>query len=159
MTEFLEKFNRRPVGQEVSKTEYRKIPLEYPYHILLEEIPLKEDGVDIPGFISVEGAPGKDEFEVDYVRGILKFNSQNAGNEVSITYTGIGSLVRAEDINLIQKSINNIEETIEKTYFKTYTYQEILELENKKVGETFFATDTKHFYGWTGTTLIDFGGE
>jgi hypothetical protein len=42
---------------------------------------------------------------------------------------------------------------------KILTYQEILGLPDKKSGEIFFATDTKHFYGWAGNILVDFGGE
>jgi len=42
---------------------------------------------------------------------------------------------------------------------RVMTYEEIVNLEDKEPGEIFFASDTKHFYGWTGTQLIDFGGD
>lgn len=64
--------------------------------------------------------------------------------------------LNADNIMLMLDKIVNGQYRIK---VKTLTYQEILNLANKEAGEIFFATDTKHFYGWTGSMLVDFGGE
>jgi hypothetical protein len=44
------------------------------------------------------------------------------------------------------------------SYVNIYSYDTIVGL-SKSAGTIYFAKDNGHFYGWTGTQLIDFGGD
>ena len=111
-TPFLTKYNKRLVGAELFKTETRTIPSS-PYTIKLEEIPLLDilhsKDVSIPGYTRVLISPDANQFYVNFNRGILTFNSGNTGVIVDISYWGMGTLADADDINLIQTSINTLE--------------------------------------------------
>ena len=89
----------------VSKTEKVKIPSSSPYIVQLEEQPRQDDpssfsGVDkgtdgTGGTVLTEVAtdPQTNQFQVDYDynTGLVKFNENQAGHIIEISYHGIGS--------------------------------------------------------------------
>ncbi len=58
---------------------------------------------EIPG-----GLPAPGQFLVDYTNGVISFNTSQDGNTVSVSYTGLGSEIAAEDINELQEPLNTI---------------------------------------------------
>lgn len=68
--------------------------------------------VSIPGYTEVIGAPGPNEFRVDYRTSNIYFNATNTGASISVTYITTGSPIKAADINSMQTSITTIEGTL-----------------------------------------------
>jgi hypothetical protein len=109
-TSYLTLFNKRPIGNELLYTsEAYQIPsvtspapfTGYPF-IRLREAPLQSFGVTIPGYTEdTLGPPGSFQFTVDYANGFITFNTANIGATVLVTYKGRGSIILAQDINLI----------------------------------------------------------
>lgn len=54
------------------------------------------------------GSPVGGQFVVNYVTGVVSFNSTQNGNVVLVSYTGLGSEIAAEDINEVQDPLNSI---------------------------------------------------
>lgn len=85
------------------------VPEEPPYRIVLSEKPYKAAGVTIPGYTEVDSMPtSAGEFFVDYEYGYIYFHSDNANAGVLVTYYGMGSLVRAVDVNRFAEFLNTI---------------------------------------------------
>ena len=87
-------------------TKAYTIPTTSPYMVSLEEVPNKTDGVTIAGMTEVSSMPtATNTFFVNYLLGDIYFHASNAGQQVTPSYWGRGSLVRAEDINNIYKYV------------------------------------------------------
>lgn len=99
---FLTLFNRRSIGFELPYTESYQVPANAT--VRLREAPLKESPstVIIPGYAEDPlGPPVVNQFTVDYANGFIAFNAANIGATISISYKGRGSIILAQDINLI----------------------------------------------------------
>lgn len=59
----------------------------------------------VPGgpFAEVLGAPSADQFQVNYTDGTVTFNVANVGDNVLISYTATGSVIRAAHVNKISE--------------------------------------------------------
>ncbi len=94
----------RESGQEVEITTSYTIPSSAPYYIRLTEVPRKYiNTIQFAGYNLKEqstGIPGDRKFVVDYSSGMITFNSNQAGLQISITYDGRGSVIWAVDINM-----------------------------------------------------------
>ena len=114
MLNFITRFNRRKIPY--NKTEIRTIPSSGPYVIRLEEVPFKEDPSSIDVVHNIHfteittNNPQLNEFYVDYTSAFIYFSSENAGNQVTINYKGIGSLIMAEDVNELQDAAHTLDD-------------------------------------------------
>lgn len=78
------------------------IPSSSPYMISLEEVPEKSNAVTITGMTEVSAMPtATNTFYVDYLLGDIYFHSSNAGQQVTPSYWGRGSIIRAADSNKV----------------------------------------------------------
>lgn len=122
-TVFTVKANKRLLGSEVHIiAEAHTVPAVSPYVVKLAEIPLGGDpvraiAIDCYGFgalVEVNvNTPENGFFYVDYAAGYLYFNSAQYGSSITVDYYGTGSIVAAEDMNLVQSAINAVETTTE----------------------------------------------
>jgi hypothetical protein len=48
------------------------------------------------------------QFEVNYATGVVQFAAGQNGNAISVSYTGLGSEIAAQDINEVQEPLNSI---------------------------------------------------
>jgi len=108
-TNFLTKYDKRATGHEIAKSESRVIPSLPPYTVTLEEVPLESSDVSILGFTESNSGLTGGEFIVDFATGILYFSAYDAGKSINPQYMGTGTIIFAEDINLIQTSVNALE--------------------------------------------------
>ena len=79
--------------------------------VALRELPKKQQVavptgttvVQVPGgpFVEVLSAPAAGQFSVNYTNGNVTFNSADIGKNVLISYTALGSIVRAQHVNNI----------------------------------------------------------
>lgn len=83
-----------------SKTELKIIPSVYPFAVRLNEKPYQVAGIKIPGYVEILVMPTSAlEFYSSYEDSTIYFYSDQAGKLVSISYTGMGSVVAASDVN------------------------------------------------------------
>lgn len=81
--------------------------------VSLRELPKKQQNsvptgvsvVQVPGgpFLEVLNTPGASQFQVNYTNGNVTFNVVDAGKNVLISYTALGSVVKAEHVNNISR--------------------------------------------------------
>ncbi len=66
-------------------------------------IPTGTTVVEVPGgpFVEVLSGPAAGQFQVNYSNGNVTFNVADAGKDVLVSYTALGSVVKAEHVNNI----------------------------------------------------------
>lgn len=66
-------------------------------------VPTGTTVVQVPGgpFVEVLSTPAAGQFSVNYTNGTVTFNAADIGKDVLVTYTALGSVVRAQHINNI----------------------------------------------------------
>ncbi len=76
------------------------IKTSVPYSIELKEKPSEDYSIAISGYSESTSSPTSDnEFYVDYDNAIIYFFYKQAGEAVTVTYYGMGSLIVADDVN------------------------------------------------------------
>ena len=83
--------------------------------VSLRELPKKQQNsvptgvsvTQIPGgpFLESLSTPSSSQFQVNYVNGTVTFNVADVGKDVLISYTALGSLVKAEHVNNISRPL------------------------------------------------------
>lgn len=85
------------------------VPGEPPYRAVLAEKPYKAAGITLPGYTEVDAMPGSaGEFFVDYEYGYIYFHQDNKNAGILVTYYGMGSIVRAADVNRFAEFLNTV---------------------------------------------------
>jgi len=112
---FIPRFNRRLI--QYNKSEIRTIPNSGSYFIRLEEVPFKETpssvNVTHNSIQFIEKTTNDlhiNEFYVDYISAFIYFSPENAGNQVTINYKGIGSIIMAEDVDDLQNAVYSLDD-------------------------------------------------
>ncbi len=106
-TPFSTETNRRDTLKYITD-EYHSIPSSYPYRIRLEEMPDRDSGVSIAGFTETPYMPTQaGQFFVDWVMGYVYFHPDDANSVVNPIYFGKGSIVDAEDFNIITSELSH----------------------------------------------------
>jgi hypothetical protein len=78
-----------------------------PFTVKLIEIPSANFLVTVPGYTQTQSiTPSVGQYYVNYNTGYITFNSNVAGFNVFVSYSGLGSVVDAQDIDNIQTAVN-----------------------------------------------------
>jgi len=102
------KVNERLIGSPISGESHTigivGVFTVAPNVIRLVEVPQgPAPAVTIPGYNEIiTPSPTGVQFFVDYATGVITFDASQNGNVVSVSYTGLGSEIAAEDINELQ---------------------------------------------------------
>jgi len=114
MIPYTEKINERLIPASIVAENHIigivGIATYLPGLIRLVEVPQGPyPAVIIPGYTEIPGGiPTGTQFLVDYVNGVISFATALDGTSVSVSYTGLGSEIAAEDINELQEPLNTI---------------------------------------------------
>jgi hypothetical protein len=102
---------------QYNKSEIRTIPSSGSYFIRLEEVPFKETpssvNITYDSIQFIEKTTNDlhiNEFYVDYVSAFIYFSPENAENQVTINYKGIGSIIMAEDVDDLQNAVYSLDD-------------------------------------------------
>jgi hypothetical protein len=80
-----------------------------PYTVKLVELPSTNFTVTVPGYTQTASiTPGPGYFYVDFNTGYITFNPNVAGFNVVVSYSGLGSVVDAQDVDDIQTVLEGI---------------------------------------------------
>lgn len=117
-TDLLTLHDAHPVGQEhvvpgILPSELSTYTIPSSGIVTLREQPKKQQPVvptgvgvqQVPGsaFTEVLASPGASQFLVNYNDGTIKFNATDIGKNVLVSYTALGSVVKAAHVNNISK--------------------------------------------------------
>jgi hypothetical protein len=88
--------------------EQHTVSLIAPYVVKLIEVPQQTvpSSISIPGYLEVFTTPtSANQYQVNYASGYITFTMLAAGQTVSVSYNGLGSIVDAADIDTVQNAI------------------------------------------------------
>lgn len=152
--------------------------------VKLIEVPAP-GSVSIPGYSETTSpVPALNQFMVDYATGYLTFNSSQffAPTTLQVSYTGLGSIVDAVDINAVQDAINSISagggviNAISASFSTNLTVGNDASIDNilfvgtslvltpqtstppsPQAGEIWFDQASSQFLGYTGSAIVVIG--
>lgn len=106
--EFIARYDQRDT-YVLKSNQAHNIPADPPYRVELAEKPYETSGLSITNYTEVDALPGSaGEFFVDYEHGYIYFHTDDAERGVLVTYYGMGSIIRACDINQFVTFLNSI---------------------------------------------------
>jgi len=127
-------------------------------------------------YTEVLSSPAANQFYVNYVNGTVQFNPANVGSIVTISYTGLGSLVRAETINNITSLLVPIYNTVtgitsdninftftNVTVTGSLAFTTLIEQSvsadpvSPSIGQVWFNTTDNQFKGYNGSSVVLLG--
>jgi len=78
--------------------------------VFLNEVPDAAVNVTVSGFTRTTGTPNALEFvvEAEAISAQLNFNGADAGTNIQVSYSGVGTEIRARDINKLQVRLSDI---------------------------------------------------
>jgi hypothetical protein len=114
-SEFDDEVDRRDAGFPIS-LEPHTIPAEAPFRYKLVEVPDPDVSIQVTGtvsYTSVGYLPTQSgEYFVDYTLGTITHHQDNLGDAVLVSYTGLGTVADAADMNERTDAIERIEQVI-----------------------------------------------
>lgn len=106
------KYPQRSSPVSVSNEAYT-IKTSVPYSITLKEKPSEDYDITIPGYTESTSAPTSEtEFYVDHDLSIIYFHLNKAGEDITVSYYGLGSPIIADDLNRFSSLFTNLKDSI-----------------------------------------------
>lgn len=104
------------------------IPNTAPYVVYLQHIP-KQGTISISGFSEVTTSPNSGEFKAEYGvsgKGLITFNSANAGQTITINYNACGTVMWAEDKQNIE-GFNSVRAIVDDSEQDLHSLNQVVE--------------------------------
>lgn len=143
------KYPQRSSPVSVSGEEHT-IKTSVPYSITLKEKPSEDYDITIPGYTESTSAPTSEtEFYVDYDLSIIYFHLNKTGEDITVSYYGMGSPIIADDLNRFSTLFTNLKASIFAFRLEAYSGSKIRLYGGKFISGTTIYTKKELF--------LDFG--
>jgi len=143
------KYPQRSSAVSISNEEHT-IKTSVPYSITLKEKPSEDYDITIPGYTESTSAPTSEtEFYIDYDLSIVYFHLNKAGEDITISYYGLGSPIIADDLNRFSSLFANLKDSIFAFRLEAYSGSKVRLYGGKLISGTTIYTKKELF--------LDFG--